>query len=142
MSTIELCIGRLISGKALLKTIGGAADFAANVESAPKQLPAAFLVPWAWTPGANQLDTMMAEQQVKESVAVFIAVSNLKDATGRAALDSLEPIRAEVRGLLFGWSPSAGYDPMTMGPGKLFKVLNNVLWWMDVYNTSSIWRSA
>ncbi|MDD2721624.1 MAG: hypothetical protein PHH47_09995 [Gallionella sp.] len=137
---IESAIARLKSQAALLYQVDGAADFA-SIETAPRQLPAAFVTPWTQRPQPSLLDTMQVEQRVAVQIAVNICVSNLREPGGRSALDALKPVLAQVQDVLGGWSPMEGYDPFMLGDGRLLKLLPGALWWTQIFNTAYIWRS-
>lgn len=126
-----------------LKLVGSMADF----ESARKGLttvPAAFVMPARDVGQPSPFGNQIVEQRVGSEFVVAIAVRNLTN--DRAAVDSLEPVRDEVRDALLGWQPDAPDNEMDgceFGAGVFFELdVNKVLWWTDSYRTANTIRSA
>ncbi|MCL2829989.1 MAG: hypothetical protein FWD77_04525 [Betaproteobacteria bacterium] len=129
-----LIIARLRAQAQLLKGIGGAAEFSLASETRPAALPSVYVVPLAETPRANELAPVVM-QRVEVSVGLVIAVSNVADKRGAAALGDLGYIRAAVHEALYAWAPE-GFEPLERGPGNLLGLRNGVLWWQDIFNSA------
>lgn len=134
---IEALIERL-EAISLLKLVAGAVDFAAAAEAAPPATPAAYVLPLQEAASANQLSCAVA-QTVTASFGIALAVSNVADAKGVAALADLKPVRRAVGPALLGWTPDGEtYSPLEYAGGALLGFKNGVLWWQDVYVTQFI----
>ena len=84
-----------IETAAALKLVSGAADFETAAESRPTVLPAAYVLPLNVHPGENE-SLYGVTQRVTSSFGIALALSNVADPKGRAALDSLDDVRAAV----------------------------------------------
>lgn len=126
-------IARLDSGVAALKTVGGSVEFA-GIETAPKQYPAAYVLPSADKSGPNALCNGVEQHSVLR-FSVAVCVQNVKGPDGEAGLAALKTVRAAIDAALLGWEPLAGYDTITHDSGRLLKIGNGALWWMDEYLT-------
>ena len=120
--------------------IGGAAEFE-RASNGLTALPAAFVLParerGTDSPFANQI----VEQNVGAEFSIVVAVKNVSDATGAAAVDELEAVRTPVRDALLGWAPADGYFGCEFRSGDLLAFNNGVLWWGDVFSTAYLIRS-
>jgi len=114
---------------------GGAAEFAALPDNGPNVVPAAFVVPLNETPGPNQLETGIM-QRVSCQFGVILAVRNLRDGVGGAANDELGPLRRQVKDALLGWIAPGCDDVITLGPGRVLQLNNQVLWYQDDFMTA------
>lgn len=121
----------------VLKLVSGAADFATAAEAKPLALPAAYLLPLQEQPGANQL-SMAVAQVVTASFGIALAIANVADAKGRAALADLAAVRAAVGPALLGWAPNEDCTPLEYAGGALLGFKSGVLWWQDVYVTQFV----
>lgn len=109
--------------------VGGATDYVTAV-AASMATPAAFVVPLGEIPGDSDLDVGIA-QRVTLHIGVVIAVQNMSDRAGAAALDDLAPARTAVRQALLAWTSAGFTDPWRMAGGRLLEMDNGVLWWQD-----------
>ena len=125
-----------LAGTAGLLDVGGAAEYFAARESL-KRWPAAFVLPAKDTSAANVFATEEIDQRVTARYGVIIAVRNLRDAKGEAAMADLTPIRHAVWDQLLGWIPASGFSPCTYGGGRLLDLDEDaqVLWWADEFDT-------
>ncbi len=124
-----------------LKLTGGAAEF----ERATQQLaamPAAFVLPASETGEASPFMSQIVQQNVLLQFVVLIAVRNLSDDDGTAAVESLDPIRNAVRDALLNWTPEGAEQGCEFRAGAMLRFSNGVLWWQDTYATAYIIRSV
>lgn len=130
--------------KALLtgfKAIGGAADLDAAIEGAVTT-PSAFVIPLANSAEPSQM-LSTHEQRLTEAFAVILVVDNKRDITGAASLQSLEPLRMQVRAALAGWVPMpADGEAVQIAGGRLLRMTDGRLWWSDEFNVLTYYRSA
>lgn len=124
---------------ALLKTVGGSGDFA-GIETAPKALPAAYVLPSSDKSGPNALASGGVEQLSSVRFSVAICVRNIKNPNGQSKQGELKSVRAAIDDVLLGWEPLTGYDLITHESGMVLKIGKGVLWWMDNYNTGYLRR--
>jgi hypothetical protein len=139
---LSFVIDRLKAQAPLLKVVGGAADMEAARPSAVL-IPAAFVVPLADSVTLNPLTGVHAEVEQWE-FGVVLAVANLRDARGAAALTTLAPIRAQVRAALSGWVPDpATGEAVAKKSGRLLRMDGDArLWWMDRFVWKTFYRST
>lgn len=119
-------------------------DMAANFAAARDDLknpPAAYVLPVADRAGPNSLGGGAILQPVREQFGVALAVSNLRDATGRAAQIEFERLRRLVIDKLLGFVPGEGYEPCEYGGGGLLLLTPDVLWWQLVFTTQYMERN-
>lgn len=89
--------------------VGGAADYAgAQINEADLAVPHAFVIPVASTPAENQLIGAVA-QDVTETFAVGICVSNTVDERGQDSAEVMESLIDEVVTALIGWTPTGNF---------------------------------
>lgn len=138
---IESIVMQLRAQALSLKLVGGAVQFEAAKDGLTA-LPAAFVLPSGESAEESPwLDTLV-QQRVGTEFVVVIAVRNLADAQGAAALDVLSPVRAEVRDALLNWKPDDADDGCVYRNGRLVAFANGVLWWQDIYSTAYTIRST
>lgn len=138
----QLAIARLADQAPAFKSVKGAADFGAAGMDGVKQVPAAFVILLAETPGEQQHATLSTQQATRTTFGVIYAAQNLRDARGETALTGIIALRAEVFAALYGWQPSADFDPCEFSGGRILQLDNQVLWWQDDFVTQCIIRST
>jgi hypothetical protein len=134
-------IARLRDAVPILLLVGGAAKFEQALAGLTT-LPAAFVLPATETGGPSPYMDQTVEQAIAAEFAVLIAVRNLADDEGEAAVGSLQPVREAVRQALLNWAPAIDYDGCEFRAGELLAFDNGVLWWTDRYGTAYLIRSA
>jgi len=117
-----------------LKKVGLAADLIAAKKEL-KQAPAAFLIIGTEKAGANSLMGAV-DQTVTVNVGVAIAVKNAGAKTGAKNIDQLKVIRDQIDAVLLGWQPDDANEQVEYVSGRLLGFSNQVLWWMDFYQTT------
>lgn len=138
---LEFVVDRLKAQTQGMKAIGGAADLDTALAGAVA-VPSCFVIPLAddtaelpHTGAHDEADTL--------EFGVVLAVSNLRDARGAAALAALAPMRLQVRHALSGWVPDAATgEPLVKGRGQLLRFDGDGrLWWIDRFSWKSFFRS-
>ena len=140
---LEPVITRLKEVSALA-LVGGAADFGKAIESLQKY-PAAFVLPAREDAEPNEMMSQLVQQLVTSEFAVVVAVRNLSDRDGRAAIESLEPVRHAVRDALLNWQPTIDEEEAEgceFRRGEIVRFEASFLWWQDTYSTRYIIRSV
>ena len=128
-------IAERLEALSLLNLVAGAADFAAAAETTPPATPAAYVLPLQESASSNALSCAVA-QTVTASFGIALALTNVADAKGEAALADLKTVREAVGPALLGWTPDGEtYAPLEFAGGALLGFKNGVLWWQDVYIT-------
>lgn len=138
---LDFVIERLKAQVPGLKAVGGAADLDAALTGAVA-VPAAFVIPLS-DDSALQPHTGSYDETDRWEFGVVLALANLRDARGEAALASLAPMRAAVRAALAGWAPDeATGEPVTKGRGQLLRFDGDGrLWWIDRFSWTTFFRS-
>lgn len=124
----------------LFKLVGGAAAFDRAREGLTT-LPAAFVLPAEESAQPSPFMDGFVQQHVDVAFSVALAVRNLADATGAAALDELQPARDPLFDALLAWTPAGCDQHCEFKSGRLLAFTNGVLWWVDVFATAIVIRS-
>lgn len=135
-------IARLKAQATKFTSHGGAADLDAALKSSLPILPALFVMPLV--DGAQlSKNTGVHSQYITRAFAVVQVLSNVRDATGKAALFDLDAANAQVRAALIGWvpDPTVG-EPVQFTGGRVLKFEDGRLWWSDEFQVSGYYRSA
>lgn len=110
------------------RKVAGAANFAAVKEDLINP-PAAYVIPLADVAKPSDLYGIAIEQKVVERFAVILAVSNARDVRGDAVNAPLETFRRATIDALLGYQPTADYDPVQYGGGKVLAMDVTTLFW-------------
>lgn len=137
----QLVISRISSQVPALKSVAGAAQFAAAAIEA-RILPAAWVIEIANAGARNTLATVAVSQETTVRFGVVLAVQNLRDPRGEKAHADLRAIRESVMTALLGWQPAQDYDGVEYVSGQLLQLDDLVLWWQDVYRSGFTLRSV
>ena len=108
--------------------VGGAAGFKELEESSALPVPSAFVIPLDDNPMDNK-SLNNVSQELTDSFAVIVAVSNTLDERGQAAHSSVCDLRAELWSALLGWCPDATYNGITYEGGTLLRMNRARLWY-------------
>lgn len=128
------------AGAQEFRKVASAANFAAARDDL-KNPPAAYVIPLRDAASASQLGGGAILQPVKEQIGVVLAVSNLRDATGVAALIEFRRLRRLVIDKLLGFEPGTGYDPIEYIGGNILMMDASVLWWQLTFTTGYMERN-
>lgn len=130
-------VARLDASVADLKTVQGAAEFAALRGEAPprERQPAAYVLPLVDAAGRNDLVNAI-RQNVVARFGVVLALGNLRDPHGATASVAIEGVRDAVRDALLGWAPTAEHDPVVYAGGRMVGLKDGVVWWQDDFTTA------
>ena len=114
------------------KKIGGAADLEA-IGNGVVITPSCYVVPTRET--ASDIDLVGGfEQAITVNFGVVIAVANLRDATGGAAIDVLDALRKQIKAALNRWIPDpTNGEVVRFESGALVRFDDGLLWWLDEY---------
>lgn len=134
-------IARLKDSSVGFKLVGGAAKFEQSANGLTA-LPAAFVLPSKDAAEPSPYADGIVQQVVRSEFSVLIAVRNLSDDEGAAALGSLEDARVAVRTALLAWPPDSDSFGCEYVGGQIVVFENGVLWWEDNYTTATVIRSA
>ena len=108
--------------------IAGAAQFKLLPESAALAVPCAFVVPLDDSPQESRAQNSI-RQDLKDSFAVIVAVSNVADEKGQTGAASIHALRAELWAALLGWRPDLRYDGINYEGGNLLSLDRARLWY-------------
>lgn len=116
------------------RLIDGAAEFAA-LKSAPRALPALYLLPLVERPSENRIAAgASVRQRVSAELGVLIVAGSVADPRGEAAATSLAGLRQAVRDdALLGWMAEGADAGFELGVGELVDVIHGCVWWQDRY---------
>lgn len=133
---IELRLKTLIAG---LKKVGGAADLDA-IGTGVVPTPSAYVIPARES--ASDIELLGGfEQDIENHFTIILAISNRRDATGAAALGSLETIRRAVKTAMNGWCPDASIgEQVRFVSGNILRFDDGLLWWADEYRVKTYER--
>lgn len=132
---LSLWIQRLKDQATVLKDVGGAAQLSA-ARTSLRVTPVAFVVPADDSPaGGPGVPEPVIHQFVHTTVKVVLAVKNVSDPTGQAALDELHPIRVAVWDALIGWKPPGAELVVQYGGGRALLFGDATLWWEEAFKT-------
>lgn len=120
-----------------LRAVGLAADLAA-VRGAPKITPASYVVPVSDSPSARAgQGNSVLTQNVNATVAIVTAVSNARSsATGEAASEDVQMVRAAIFASLIGWVPPGASFALQYAGGQLVGYEDSTVLFSDRFTTS------
>ena len=110
--------------------VAGAARFKRLDENTDLNVPAAYVIPLDDSPG-DRMSLNDVRQPLIESFAVIVALSNVPDERGQAAVNTAhDTIRAELWHALLGWQPdSTIYRGVEYQGGNLLDLDRSRLWY-------------
>lgn len=120
--------------------VGGAAEFAAIIETGAARVPALWLLALEESAQTNRLNQGV-QQRVIVQVGVVYAVRDVRDAQGQAAAESLSGLRQTVMSALVGALPAGGAEPLIFERGGLLHFQNALLYWQDQFSTGYYLRA-
>lgn len=98
--------------------VAGAAAFKRIKENTALETPCAFVLPLADDPQPPTSQNAV-RQNLVDSFAVVVAVSNQTDERGQGAASSVETMRRALWKALLGWRPTKEYDGVQYDGGSL-----------------------
>lgn len=132
---------RLRDECAALREVQGLAALSQLRGDPPMHLiPAGYVVPLDEVPDANAT-TGAVMQQVRLRFGVVLMVSGQADDVSGEAVGTLTAVRRQVLSALLGWPPSGAEEGMTFGGGELMGAAAGTLRWMDIFETTTVYRS-
>lgn len=108
--------------------VGGAAAFKDLEESTSLPVPSAFVIPIDDNPKDSKALNSV-RQELTDSFAVIVAVSNTVDERGQAAFHSVRDLRAAIWAALLGWRPDPSYNGISYEGGTLLRMNRARLWY-------------
>lgn len=124
-----------------LRQTGGAADLAATQEET-RNVPAAFAILEGEQSTPSRTGTQYIAQTVTQTVGIVIAVSNMRDQSGQAALADLESVRSSILLVLHGKLLTGASTPIEHIAGDVQAWNASTLWWLDRYRLTFFRRTA
>lgn len=98
--------------------VAGAAEYKRLPDSTNMAMPAAYVIPLDDNPEASQ-SSNGRRQQLRDSFAVVVVLSNTADERGQGSITSVRAIRKELWAALLGWNPDADHGPIEYEGGQL-----------------------
>lgn len=123
------------------KLVAGAVDFE-RAQKGLTTLPAAFVLFAQAKAESSPFMDGVVQQQVGFDFSVALAVRNLADSQGKAAVDELQPVCQPLLDALLGWAPSADCTGCEFSEARLLDFINGVLWVGTVFSTTTVIRSV
>jgi hypothetical protein len=125
-----------LTAQTSIKKVGNAADLDAVMRGGIPTLPAAYVLPLGESGEEPDMMENTYMQHVAAQFGVVIAVRDLTDAQGDAALEALRPISKEVDDALVNWSPDGDeLDPIGYAGGQLIGFRDQVIFWQKDFVT-------
>ena len=118
-----------------LDRVGSAISLAAVTDQTLDAGVSCFVVPVAEQPEKSQRVSGPAVQKVLVTVGVVFAISSQNDPDGERGSQKLETARDAVRQALFCWQAEGATAPYLLSASGLIRMENNVVWWVDRYQT-------
>jgi hypothetical protein len=110
------------------RRIAGAAQYKLLAENAQLPVPCAFVIPLDDNPGEPK-SANGVWQELADSFAVIVALSNTTDEKGQAAVASVRSVRTQLWAALLGWRPSEDYNGIYYQGGSLLHIDRARLWY-------------
>lgn len=108
--------------------VAGAAQFDLLPATQALDVPCAFVIPLEDSPG-SPLSQNTVRQELEDSFAVIVALSNLPDERGQGSAISIHSIRAELWKALLGWRPEKFYNGISYQGGSLLHLDRARMWY-------------
>lgn len=115
--------------------VAGAAEFKAVTEATALPVPCAFVIPLDDNPAGSGSATGV-RQQLEDSFAVIVAVSNTTDERGQKSAHDMHAMRAELWAALLGWRPATDYDGIIYEGGNLLTIDRARLWYQFEFSAA------
>lgn len=112
---VAAVLARLAEAVPRLRLVGGAADLATARGTAPKAVPAAFVVASESAQPPAGATSGQLIQRVEVALNIVLFVRNVAgQGLGAAARAEMDALVTDVRGTLVGWSPGQEFDPLSL----------------------------
>lgn len=98
--------------------IAGAAEYKRLPEAANLIMPAAYVIPMDEDAG-EQISMNGYRQEVRDTFAVVVVLSNTPDERGQTSITSVGSIRSELWASLLAWKPDSSHGPLIYEGGQL-----------------------
>lgn len=137
-STIEqrLIAAQNDQGKKLFLKFESLLDFSdLKGKSIPKER-CCYLVPISQQPTVMANDLAGSVHQIKETFGIFIGLQSINDPKMKKANALIHNFIRDLRHELLGFSPKAGYQPLTLAGSNLSSITTNGIWWLERFSTT------
>lgn len=130
--------------KSIFDQVGGAANVREAIGEPIHRSSVAYVVPVNERPAGNSRDVDIGQplQEMVITFGVVIGLKSINDSTGDKALVQLEQYRTALRNCLYGWKPSANFEPVLLGAGDLVGFAPQGLWWIDRFTTNTWYQGV
>jgi len=108
--------------------VAGAARFKILPEASALDVPCAFVLPLDDNPGESRAINSV-RQNLTDSFAVVVALSNTLDEKGQAAAGSVNALRTVLWSALLGWRPTDSYNGIVYQGGSLLSLDRARIWY-------------
>lgn len=115
--------------------VGGAAQFQLLPEKTNLPVPCAYVIPLNDSPEDNR-SASGYRQSVTDAFGVIVALSNVADERGQAAVRCVHDIRRELFKALLGWQVSDDYDGIEYSGGELLDIDRARLWYQFEFSAA------
>lgn len=107
--------------------VAGAAQFKLLPETGALQVPCAYVIPLDDAPGPQRSQNGI-RQELQDSFAVVVALSNLPDEKGQGAANAYDDIRTQLFSALLGWPPQEEYEAIEYEGGSILALDRARMW--------------
>lgn len=125
---------RLVEGLAALALLKG--------NPPDHHLPAGYVVPLDEVAGDNPLTGTVLQLVAMRWGVVLIVPARVVDTGATQAAGTLTDLRRAVRAALLGWAPAGAESGISFDSGELVAMPAGSIRWMDVFTTTTTYRSA
>lgn len=105
-------------------------------------LPAAYVVPLDEVGGDNPVTGAVLQLVAMRWGVVLIVPAQVDDTGATSAAGTLADLRRQVRTALLGWAAPEAESGFTFDSGELVAMPAGSIRWMDVFSTTTTYRSA
>lgn len=121
--------------------VQGAAELEAALKNGLLTTPSAFVIPMAEAPAKNAFEFQSVSQDTTAMCGVVVAVRDLSDAVGEAAMATLRSIRGGVFDALVNWTSDPDFAPFVYGGGQVIGQRDQITLWQDDFITEYLIRA-
>jgi len=123
-------------GQSLFLQLESVLDFSELKSQAIVKPRCGYLVPISQKPTVMVNDNAGSIHQIEETFGVFIGLQSINDPKMKKANALIHQFIADLRRELLGFSPKAGYQPLTLAGSNLSSIASNGIWWLERFSTT------
>ncbi len=101
----------------------------------PRAVPAVLVFPMADAPRENRAGRAGTVQPVSSRIGVIHVVPAANAPHGKGAEAPTGTAVKFTRGILLGWTPEGGNEPLQLAAGRLTGIEQGRVYWLDEYTT-------